>query len=359
MTARSVVLKIHLWLGAGAAIFLVILGLTGSVTAFENDIDHWLHPSLYYVRVSPQMLPEAELIQTVQQRFAPARVVGVHIFRPPDLAHVMQLNDRSTALVSPYDGHILGRIAGPSTTQKIIGYIHQLHTHLVPDPRSAPKAARIGGVIVQIVGFILCLLVILGVILWWHTKRASIAWKAPWFRICFDAHHAIGIYSALFLLIAAVTGVLVERGDLIMRLTHSPEPLRFPQLQSGVAGGAIPISVDRAEGIALTAIPGTTVTDVQIPPNPKGVFMVILRVPEETSEAAHSYIFIDQYSGKVLHAVNFLTESPGYRVIRFNRSIHTGDVWGKPGHILVSVSSLLLVAMVVTGLVIWLRKLAV
>jgi uncharacterized iron-regulated membrane protein len=81
-------------------------------------------------------------------------------------------------------------------------------------------------------------------------------------------------------------------------------------------------------------------------------------VPEETSEAAHSYIFIDQYSGKVLHAANFLTDSPGYRVIRFNRSVHTGDVWGAPGHVLVSLSSLLLVVMVITGLVIWLKKLA-
>jgi uncharacterized iron-regulated membrane protein len=357
MTARTVVLKLHLWLGVSAAIFLAILGLTGSVTAFENDIDHWLHPGLYYVQVRPQVLPEADLIRTVEQRFAPARVVMAHIFRQRDLAQVMQLNDRSTVLISPYDGHILARIVGPSTTQKIIGYIHQLHTHLVPDPRSAPRAATIGVVIVQIAGYILCLLVILGAILWWRTKRTSIAWKAPWFRISFDAHHAIGIYSALFLFIAALTGVLVERGDLITRLTHSPEPTRFPQFQSGVAAGATPISVDRAEQIALAAIPGTTVTDVQIPLNPKGVFIVVLRVPEETSEAAHSYIFVDQYSGKVLHAVNFLTE-PGYRVIRFNRSIHTGDVWGTPGHILVSLSSLMLVVMVVTGLVIWLKKLA-
>jgi uncharacterized iron-regulated membrane protein len=357
MTARTAVLKIHLWLGVGAAIFLVILGLTGSVTAFENDIEHWLHPGLYYVQVGPHVLPEAELIQTVEQRFAPARVAMAHIFRQADLARLMQLNDRSTVLISQYDGHILGRTTGPSTTQRIIGYIHQLHTHLVPDPRSAPKAAKIGGAIVHFAGLILCVLVILGVILWWRNKRTTIAWRAPWFRICFDAHHAIGIYSALFLFIAAFTGVIVGQGDLIAQLARSTETLRFPQLHSDGAGVVIPISVDRAEEIARAVIPGTTVNDIQFPLNPKGVFMVILRVPEETSEAAHSYIFVDQYSGKVLHTVNFLDE-PGYRLIRFNRSIHTGDVWGTPGHILVSLSSLTLVAMVVTGLVIWLKKLA-
>jgi uncharacterized iron-regulated membrane protein len=46
-------------------------------------------------------------------------------------------------------------------------------------------------------------------------------------------------------------------------------------------------------------------------------------------------------------------------VIRFNRSIHTGDIWNLPSHIFVSLSSLLLVVMVVTGLVIWWKKLAV
>ena len=44
MTVRIILLKIHLWLGLTAALFLVILGLTGSVMAFEEDIIHWTHP---------------------------------------------------------------------------------------------------------------------------------------------------------------------------------------------------------------------------------------------------------------------------------------------------------------------------
>jgi uncharacterized iron-regulated membrane protein len=87
--------------------------------------------------------------------------------------------------------------------------------------------------------------------------------------------------------------------------------------------------------------------------------MVTLRLPEEASESVHSYVEVDQYSGQVLHKVDFRTDSPGYRAVRFNRSIHTGDILGTAGHVIVSVASLLLVAMVITGLMIWLRKLAV
>jgi uncharacterized iron-regulated membrane protein len=325
--------------------------------AFENDIDQWLHPNLYYVQVRPQRASNTELIHLVEQRFAPARVVTMHFFRQPDLAVLAELNDTSTVFLNPYEGRILGRTIGPSRIEKLIGYIHQIHTHLVPNPASTRTAVEIGGLIVEIAGFILCLLVPIGVVLWLRTKRASIAWRASWFRVCFDAHQVIGIYAALFLFTAAFTGVMVEQNGAIFRLTHS-RPSRFPKLQSGAAAGASPISVDRAEAIARTAIQNTSVTDVQVPLTPAGVFLVVLRVPEETSEAAHSYVFVDQYSGSVLHTINFLKDSPGYRVIRFNRSIHTGDIWGTPGHVIASLSSLLLVVMVFTGVVIWLKKLA-
>jgi uncharacterized iron-regulated membrane protein len=84
-----------------------------------------------------------------------------------------------------------------------------------------------------------------------------------------------------------------------------------------------------------------------------------MRVPEETSEAVHSSVAVDQFSGKVLRVQNFMTESLGYRVIRYNRSLHTGDVLGFWGHLIMSVTSLVLVGMVITGIVIWWKKLAI
>jgi uncharacterized iron-regulated membrane protein len=82
-------------------------------------------------------------------------------------------------------------------------------------------------------------------------------------------------------------------------------------------------------------------------------------VPAETSLAVHSSVAIDQYSGAVLQKRDFRTDSSGYYWIRFNRSLHTGDIWGTATHVLVAAVSLLLVVMVLTGLAIWWRKLAV
>ncbi len=360
MTLRTVILKFHLYLGLAAALFLVILGLTGSIMAFEGDIDHWLHRGRWYVTVGPRAIPEAELIAQIEKQVAPARVGAVQFSPQANLAQLMQLSDRSTITVNPYDGSILSRITGPTKTQRTLGYIHQIHLRLATDGRSAIAPA--GKVIISYAGLLLCLLVPTGFVLWWRTRRASVMWNASWFRRCFDLHQAIGIYAGLFLWVAALTGILIgfDFGEkAIYSLTHSSRPTFARPPQAVPVPGAPPLAVDQAVEIAHQAMPTAFVDMVSLPLNPKGAFNLVMRVPEETSGSAHSSVTVDPYTGKVLQVHDFRTDSQGYRWIRFNRSIHTGDIWGLPGHLLVSLSSLLLVAMVVTGLVIWWKKLAV
>src|ERR1051325_4730638 len=206
---RNLLLKLHLYTGLVAAVFLVILGITGTIMAFEGDIDHWLHPGVWYVQPAARKLPQLDLVRRVQERLAPARVAGIQMFRDPRLAQVMQMSDRATVVIDPYSGAIRGRFTGPSRTARTLGMIHQIHLRLAPDPRAWPKFSPVGKQIISYAGLLLVLLVPTGFILWWRTRRASIKWSGSWFRICFDAHHAMGIYAALFLFIAAVTGVLI------------------------------------------------------------------------------------------------------------------------------------------------------
>jgi len=356
---RKALLNLHLCIGLAAAIFLVILGLTGSIMAFEGDIDHWLHPGFWYV-TEDRYLAEDILIAGVERQFAPLHVAAVQVSQHRNLAQLMQLTDSSTVTVNPYTGVVLGRRSGPTRIEKWLGFIHQVHLRLAGDGR-APWAPA-GKIAVSYAGLALFFLVPSGLILWWQTKRASIRWKAHWFRICFDTHHVIGIYVGLFLGIAAFTGTLIgfEWGErAIYRLTHSSRPRFGPPPESTAVAGGVSIGVDRAIATAKRAIPKATVDFILLPVNPTAAYQVILRVPEETSGSAHSGVTIDQFSGKTLEVRNFLTDSQGYRWIRFNRSIHTGDIAGLPGHIVMSLSSLLLVVSAITGIVIWLKKLAV
>ncbi len=359
---RMFILKLHLYLGLASAVLLIILGVTGSIIAFEADIEHWIHADLWYVKAGTVALPQAALIKAAEQRFAPARVRSVQLFRQPNLVQPMQMSDGAMVYVNPYDGSILGRTRGASNSQRLLGYVHQVHLRLTPDPRSTPTVAAAGKMVVSCAGLALCLLVPTGLILWWRTRRASIQWKRSWFRICFDTHHVIGIYAALFLCLAAFTGILIgfDFGEqAIFAVTHSSRPGARQKIVSTPAEGAATIRADEAMEIARRTIPDATVAGVVLPLEPMAVYTVLMRVPEETSESVHSSVAIDRYSGKVLEVRNFMTDSLGYRLVRFNRSVHTGDIWGTPSRMAASLSSLLLVVMAATGLVIWWKKLSV
>ncbi|MGA3187685.1 MAG: PepSY-associated TM helix domain-containing protein [Bryobacteraceae bacterium] len=358
ISLRRVILGIHLCLGLTAGIFLAILGLTGSIMAFEGDIDHWFHPELWYVTPNPHPLPENDLVSIAQNRFRPARVFAVQFPRAPNLAQVMRMTDGTIVYLNPYNGSVLGDTVGISDIDQLLIYIHQLHLRLVPDPQSAPQLAQVGKIVVSVAALLLCLQVPIGLILWGRRKRGSIA--SPWlyFR---DAHQLIGIYASLFLWIAAITGILIgfDFGEkFFYDITKSSPPVPLQPFQSVEISGAIPILADQVLEVTRRTMPGASAAMMFMPQRPGGSFTVLMRVPEETSQNVHSSVTVDQYSGKVLNVRNYLTDSLGYRLIRLNRSIHNGDIFGLPSHILVSLSSLMLVAMVVSGFVIWWKKLA-
>ena len=115
---------------------------------------------------------------------------------------------------------------------------------------------------------------------------------------------------------------------------------------------------DQVLDIAQRAFPGASPSLMLMPLRPAAVFTVLMRVPEETSQNVHSSVMIDQFSGRVLDVRSYLTDSLGYRLLRLNRSIHNGDIFGLPSRILVSLSGLMLFALVVTGVVTWRKKIS-
>ena len=233
---------------------------------------------------------------------------------------------------------------------------------LAPDPRSWGTFGKIGREVVDYSGLVLCFLVPTGVILWWRTKRGRINWSGRWFRVLFDVHNVAGIYAAVFLFTAAVTGVVasfesVNKG--IYSITGSTQVWHSGGPESAPVNGAVPIGADKAIGIAREQMPEAEVDGVALPRTPKQSFIVLMRVPEEVTDSVHSSVVVDQYSGQPSQVLNFKKDSFAYRVMRFNRAIHTGDIFGLPSRILTSASSLMLVIMAITGIVIWWRKLAV
>jgi uncharacterized iron-regulated membrane protein len=360
---RRIILNIHLFLGVSAAFFLLILSATGMVIAFEHDIDRWLHPSLWLVKPLGRQLPEQELIRIAERTYSPARVVTVQVFSRPDVVQILQMSDRGSVYIDPWSGSIRGRVAGPTRTQKWLGYIHQLHLRLIPDPASTPSLSAPGKLIVSCAGLAMCLLVPTGFILWWRTRTTSIQWSGSWFRVFFDVHRVVGIYAFVLLFVSAFTGVLIGfdfAEKIIYSAMHSPMPTRLKPPLAEESAGRPSITVDQAMSAARNAIAGSIITQVRLPANAKSAFTVSVRTPLDYSigGAVPIPIYVDPYSGRAVQVQDLFVESPGYRMVRLNRAIHTGDYWGTPGNILMALSSLIVGVMVVTGTIIRIKKLS-
>ena len=343
---RKLLLNLHLYGTLIAGIFVVILGLTGSIIAFEAQLDRLFNPSLF--DIAPRAtapLPLRTLAEAVQRRFPGSKVEGFVLAQHPDTAHVAYTSG-AAVFVNGYTGAILGTRRGPV----LLTRIHQLHTHLL--------AGKIGEMIVAIGGFVMLFLVISGVILWWKYKKVSIKWNASLFRVMFDVHNATGILSALFLLLLSLTGIVVAFDTPISRWTYkatgtTPIPRSLPSIPRE---GAVPIDPDAVLRIAGAAEPGAKPLSIDYPEDAKDSYNVRMRFPEDRTPGGRSWVCVDQYSGKVLVAQNSRTAPLAARAELLNRQIHTGDVFGTPSRIVMSASSLLVVLQAFSGVVMWWKR---
>jgi uncharacterized iron-regulated membrane protein len=354
---RNWILKIHLWVGLASAAFLIVMGLSGAIIAFENDYDHWFSPSIWYVTPQTQRVPQQALADMVRQKFAPAKIDVIFLQDSRnDLAQVYFLSNDLEVHVNPYDGAILGTRDHDPRINVVVNVIHQLHIRLV---HIRIGSTDVGKILVEIAGVEMLLMIPTGIWLWWKKKQFSIGWKSSWMRINWNLHSVVGIYTVLFLTVATVTGFFISFEKPLYWITKAG-PLERVQAPRSAQPDSPSKSVDLDAVLRASdkALPNAVSVAIGFPRGPKGVYVVQKRVPQDQSRSVHSSVYVDQFSGKVLKVEDFNKISAGYRAVRINRSIHTGDFWGLPSRIVLSVSSALLALMAITGVIIWWKKLA-
>jgi uncharacterized iron-regulated membrane protein len=348
---RALVLQLHLAIALVAGAFLGVFGVTGAIMAFEPELDHLLHARVAYVtpRGAPKSL--AELGATASAAMHGDRVTGYLLSASPDLSYQVVFQGRGV-FIDQYTGQILGvREPGPD----FLSRVHQLHLRLLIQNRSDS-----GKTIMTWAGAALLVLLVSGVYLWWPLKRATINPRGGGYRVWFDLHNTVGIFSLVFLFAAASTGIVIGFDDALMPLlykaTGSAPVLMYTRPPPfKVAPTGAPLLPDRAVAIAREELPGAAPISVNVPP-PTGVYTISARYPEDLTPGGRSRAIIDQYTGKVLLAEASRTAPAGSRIVTLNRAIHTGDVGGRSTKAIMSLASLTVVAQLASGLVMWWKK---
>jgi uncharacterized iron-regulated membrane protein len=341
---RRVIVKLHLIGAFVAAIFIDILGLTGSLMAFEDEIDHLTNAHLFRVAPAGAPLRLTDLGAKVLAAHPGQRIGGYGMGVTPDLSYYVAVGG-SAVYVNQYTGEILGERSGSTW----LAQVHQLHLRLL--------SGATGKTIVSWAGVLMLLMTISGLYLWWPLKRLAVNWSVGGRRRWFDLHNTVGVLAFVFLFVLSLTGIVIGFESVtspwFYRTTNSqPYPFMVPVTPKP---GARMVTPDDAVAAARTAMPGAAPIAVSAP-NPKAAYRVAMRFPEDRTPGGRTRVHVDPYTAAVVLAESSRTTAPGTRIINTNRAIHTGDIFGIPSKILMSLASLAAVAQVITGLTMWWKR---
>lgn len=341
---RPFLLVAHRWVALAATLFILIVAATGSALVFEGAMDRALYPNLWRVAPGTARLPLDTIIANAR-RAVPGPAAGITLATAPDRADVVQVG-ANQVFVNPYTGALLGTRSIAEWNATLPRRLHVLHVQLM--------TGRVGSEIVGAVTVIALLLVLTGIYLWWADKQWRINWSASWKRIVFDLHHTLGIAASVVLLAITGSGVIMHYrtlNDAIAKLDRTAPP-QIPD-QAAAPTGAEPLALDSLERIAMAALPGARVMFASMSPRATDPIAFALRFPEDHTPGGRSRVFIDRYRGTVLLATSTRTAPPGTRILNVMRSVHTGDVFGKPSEAVWLLASLVMLSQSVTGVMMW------
>ena len=338
---RLVLFKLHLVGGLVAGLFLLISGVSGTVLAFSDEIDASLQPSIFKVTPQARRLPVTQLAARAAAVLHPADIIAVYVASVrPDRSYwftVLHSQHRlpRQVFVNQYTGEVLGNVSVVRFTV-IMKVLHN---------------------VMAFSSIVLMFLAPSGLYLWWPLKRIGIKSSAGFRRLSFDLHNSLGFFSSLFMLGFAATGAYMafERWTVPMTIAMTQSKPVWRTVASQPKTGVQPISADLACSVAQNALPGASILWVSIPREPRAVYLVKMRFPEDHSDNGGSVVLIDQFSGNTLDVVSTRSNS-AQRVVVLNRAIHTGAIGDDTGRLLAALASLTLPFQAITGGWLWWTK---
>lgn len=373
---RKFLNDIHLWLGLGSGLILFIVCLTGTIYTFHSEIDEWFNRDRYQVEVPATPKRTVEELAVSLGKQVEGEVASVTI--PPFADKTYQFAVKkegerrgTTYLVNQYTGEVLGDTK--SGTSEFFMVMFRLHRWLLMD-------TSIGRPIVGWSTVIFVFLILTGLVIWVPQKVKSwkqglkIKWSGNWKRINHDLHNALGLYTAFFLLIMALTGLQwsfewyrtglqsvlgVEQparnsgpdGEKQKgKVDGNTQKTEQPALVAQLSIASIIQRVDQElpyEGIYRIDIPNEKSTHVKVSKYHTGFF----------ASPASDNISLNAYTGEIESREVFSEKPFNERVARSIKALHVGDVFGTFSKMIYFISCFIATSLPVTGTLIWINKL--
>ena len=370
---RKLWLQAHVWLGLGFGLFLAIIGLTGSVLVFWQELDEAINPRLYQAsQATHQNRKSIDELIAAANAVAPKGWVS---------ASVNALHDNGNAVfgfyypepdLTPEQAESLTIALNPTTAEEVtrrvfyhawnplkhclLGFFFKLHYALF--------LGETGVTIVSILAVIFFVSVMSGLILWWpltgNWKRVlTIKRKASAERFNHDLHQTAGFYSLIVLLALLVSGIYFNLPDQFRWLveqfsTVTEDAKAVPQPTPPMSAAVLENALQKI----VSQHPQAEAHYYVFSPDPTVPFTACFRnVPELRPYVLTNRCYqLNRHSGEVLAITDPAHGTGGDVFMQWQWPLHSGQAFGWTGRILVCIAGLMCPLLFVTGVIRWLQK---
>jgi uncharacterized iron-regulated membrane protein len=379
---RPAFLRVHRYFGLALALFLIVLGLTGSLLAFYHEVDAWLNPQLFQATAQGKPLSPDTLVRRIEQadprvrvRYMPVEVKPGHAVETLVDARVNPTTgklypvDYDEVFIDPVSGEILGqRHWGAFRVDRVhlMPFIYVLHERL-----HLPLTWGIW--LIGAVALIWALDCLIALYLTFPHGRISFrkwgpAWKvktnAGALRLNYDLHRAGGLWPWLLLLMLAISGVALNLHSEVFKPVvsfFSPiTPSIFDTREMRPPEDPIPTKLSFHQVLTRAKL------EAEQRGWPKEVIGIFYAAEfgvfgvgfgeEHPVGLGSPWLYLDGASGRPVDADVPGVGTAGDIFDQLQYPLHSGQIAGLPGRILICLSGVVVAMLSITGIIIWLRK---
>ncbi|RYY62839.1 MAG: PepSY domain-containing protein [Chitinophagaceae bacterium] len=352
---------LHLVLGLSSGLVIVLLGITGCILAFEQEIRSVTQPAFYTAEKNQPVLPPT-ILRANAEKVLDGHVANGIEYPGAGKSAIVSYYDADhyyMVALDPYTGEVKQK---KNMNRDFFRVVLDGHFYLwLPAP--------IGQPIIASATLIFLVMLITGIILWWPKNKAaakqrfSIKWSARWRRKNYDLHNVLGFYMSWIGIILAITGLVwgfqwfADSFYWVTNGASGPGEQVFASSDTMHVSDARQGVMDSVWSLTKKQVKADESISVYFPSGNTGTVEVSVNHRPGTYYNTEGNSF-DQYTGKRLvtkgtYAGKFSDAKLADQIKRMNYDIHVGAVLGIPGKILMFCASLIAASLPVTGFYIW------
>ncbi len=348
-SARALLKTAHTWIGLIAGIFLVAIGLTGTVILFRAEFETAGLP--HYSTVGPLVSLDKAAAE-VQKQVPDGQIRRVRLPEAPGAPLIFQVQGPQKKTVRIAADSISGRVVG-TVRSDWMDWMVDLHRNLLSGP-TGRKA-------VGYLGIALFILSISGFVMWLSGSRRWQSWisvrRGATVRFHYELHRASGLWAYGLLAVLSFTGI--ERAfpetfrHAIQSVTGRPATVAAPKKNKNSPALH---SLDEYVAAAMRVMPDGVPAELRLPPPGSGPIDLRLYRKGDIAPSGN-HVYLEPATASVVMVDRVADRPAGARFLGALAPIHYGQFGGTGIKIVWAICGIAPLILFITGFITWRRPL--